>query len=1589
MSRKKEFLMADGNEELPRRKMKAVRQRCKILEEDLVEPNWRNRDFCHMSKAMSVKALHDSVRDEDTIFFGLSSAENKSDFKLGLCSGNSQRLRRPLSHGMVTTHPVSSNDRLRNKPAVTPSADMDSKITEDIDEALGIAICNLSHLHDANEMLKYLELKVKQNGDKVAETADRKFDELIASLLSRKKKICADLVKSINNYSAGIAKAKEVIEEKKNCLIGVVRIAKELKVTPSVRAYCDLAQVIYNLKLPIDDELSIVNSLEEKISPRFFLNTDEITSLLKNMGRIEWGPAGHEDNGQHTHILDDKEEIRDCDSQSSVQNIFPACNRESKIKALANKLSVHKEVGNTQVEETLPMIHKQSIPVLPKTPSSPDVIIEEIFEDDLETFPTEYRADEQRKTLFEKETPFQHKAGLTELVFVTHVINPCHFYVQRYSQKREAGVLEKKLKKYCDKSSSVLPSDVLELGARAFIKSKETGMWCRGTITDLIPLKSENERESCDPIRYKVCDIALLEVFLLDFGSSIVLIFSGYVPAERPQPATLQTIETDDMSLFIRKPDENVEAELAAVPPLAVRCSLKDVVPKNESKGWGEKANTTFLGMVNNKTVLMTIFREEDGVLIVDLKKPPFNNICSNMPLSLKDALVFLDLARYRSQLPSRLENNAILKYSPPKLPQESEGIYVIVCHINSPGDFYLQLRESPDFLALSKKIQEEYKQDYGKNMQIAHPVEGQACVAKQEDGNWYRAQIIGLPGHREVTVKYVDYGNIANLTCKDIRRVKKEFLSFPEKAIRCRLAYIEPYKGANEWSREAKERFEEMTEDKLTVCSVVEILDNILSVELFDSSAVDGRRCSINCQLVKEDLASNLPGYVESTAVGPNEIWNVPIEEIPKTLEALNPVDMESTDEADLRLLCNQQLQVRVCHVVSPSKIFVRWLSSECVLKSLQEKMAAIYKEFQPQVVKWESGMHCAVYVCDLKQWQRGQISRIVSGTSAEVMLYDSGAEKTVNISCLRKLEESMKIIRTLAIECSLADIRPTGGSAQWTATACECLSYYLTGAEVKIAVQESNGACALPVKILCKDETGELVDISEHLIKKGLASRNRRTDKTDVACSVSKEHLKVHLKQENTQLDSCNSKTVCARDSPAPEESITVLELEQIPCKTYNSLLHSGVDEVYKSPVIPEAKIFQAIVSSVGYDGTIYIIPKSSEIVLNKLMTEIQSKFKCLGLLQPYCWKKGEACVVRGSDTMWYRGKIVELCGSTLQVQYIDHGCIERIPQCHLYPTTLYTDIPPFCIPCQLYKTIPIGNFWQQDAVDCLQGLLTNEEVQIHVQELPDNPWGKLSISLYFGGMSLSSFMAYQKYCVTEDCQDMKELELLEDVAVAPSYKLPPLPLPGDTFPVRVTHLVNPKEVYICFDPSKNLMKQPATGGDASCDLGLECLDEALKWCNKSVNSFPLLTHFQTEMPCLVEYQDGLWYRAKLLSVMKSDPVKILVQFVDYGNFSVVPSSRLRHIPYHLLKYPVQAVRALLAGFKPALYDRNVERIPYSPEWSVEALWAMIECIEGKQLSASIVALAPEVTISLYEDDKNLVHMKLVEMGLADLDE
>ncbi|KAM4860256.1 RING finger protein 17 isoform 2-T2 [Thomomys bottae] len=1447
----------------------------------------------------------------------------------------------------------------------------ETKTTEEIDEALKIAGYNFEQLNISIKMLEQTQSQTKKEKDRLIEVVEKQFDKLFASLDSRKKKLCEELVRNTDDYLSNLVLTKNYLEEKKNDLDAAMKIARELKSAPSLRTYCDLTQIIRTLKLTLESELSQLNSLKPRNPPRLNMNCSEIICMLNNMGKIEF-------------------EVPTNDIYSEEKKIPPQ-------------------------EEMATVTSPKMVAVLPQIGSTPDVIIEEIIEESC--FTDDFvETNSYPKEPHQKESPIPtgSKAGYPELVFVSHVIHPCHFYIRKYSQLKDATVLEKKVNQICNTSLHLDLSDTLELGARIFINSIENGMWCRGTITELIPIKSKNTRKPCSPTKFSVHEVALIQIFMVDFGNSEVLIVRGVGDTYmRPEHVTAQHITVNDLCLVLRKYELHNEELLKDILPLAHSCSLKDIVPHNSSEGWEEEAKVEFLKMVNNKAVLMKVFREENNVLIVDLQKPPTNKISSDMPVSLRDALVFMELARFRSQSPrSHNEKNMTLPYHPPILPKEMTDVSVMVCHINSPADFYLQLIENFDFLFLLKTIEDFYKDEDGESLEILCPVQDQACVAKFEDGVWYRAKVTGLPGHREVEVKYVDFGNTAKVTLREMRKIKDEFLNTPEKAIKCKLAYIEPCKGTAQWSKKAKEKFEEKTQDKFMTCSVIKILeDNVLLVELFNSCCAPGIiPTSVNDQLVKEGLASYEAGYaLKDNSRKHTEVWDPSPEEIiSNEVNSLSPVPVKSLPNENFQSFYNKELPVHICNVVSPEKIYVQWLLTENLLNSLEEKMIATYENSEWEPTKWESDMHCAVKVPEKNQWRRGQIIRMVTDTLVEVLLYDVGVELLVNINCLRELQEELKMMGRLSLECSLVDIRPTGGSDKWTATACDCLSLYLTGAIATIILQENHTTWPLPVKIYCRDEKGDRVDVSKYLIKKGLALRERRTSKSDYNHS-SEKSLEVPLEQGDSAITECN-KINFDPDKKAVDK-ISEHKISEVKEK----MPETRITGCYKPPTIPNTEVFEAIVSCIGDDGTIFVVPKSSEMELIKMMNEIQSNLKCLGLLEPYCWKKGEPCAVRGSDTMWYRGKVMEVVGGTVRVQYLDHGFTEKIPQCHLYPILLYPDTPQFCIPCRLFQTVPVGNVWQPDAIELLKELLSKREVDLHVVELPENPWKELSVHLYFDGMSLSHFMALHKYCTFEHSEEIfkekptdyntkyeeekweikfEELLLSEtETSVLPPFLSSSLPPPEELYPVQVKHVVSPNEVYICLDSVENgnqFSHRNDTGDSkVSGESKPESLEEALRRFNKSVETFPPLTDFRTEMPCLAKYTDGLWYRAKIVSIKEFNPLSVLVQFVDYGSTEKLAVNRMRQIPLHLMQYPARAIKVLLAGFKPPLKDSGKTRIPYCPQWSMEALWAMIDCLQGKRLYASSMAPAPEQTVTLYEDEQYPVHLALVEMGLADPDE
>ncbi|KAB5576782.1 hypothetical protein PHYPO_G00202460 [Pangasianodon hypophthalmus] len=163
-------------------------------------------------------------------------------------------------------------------------------------------------------------------------------------------------------------------------------------------------------------------------------------------------------------------------------------------------------------------------------------------------------------------------------------------------------------------------------------------------------------------------------------------------------------------------------------------------------------------------------------------------------------------------------------------------------------------------------------------------------------------------------------------------------------------------------------------------------------------------------------------------------------------------------------------------------------------------------------------------------------------------------------------------------------------------------------------------------------------------------------------------------------------------------------------------------------------------------------------------------------------------------------------------------------------------------------------------------------------------------------------------------------------------------------------------------------------------------ESLDEALSQVNSDIDSLPLLTDFPIEGPCLAEYSDGKYYRAKLLGFSELNPsIQLLVRHVDFGSDDILPLCKLRCLPKALLRFPCEAVCVQLAGFKPPHLCQETERIPYRPEWSMKAMLEMIDLLHGK-LRSVVTAVEPQPTVLLYNADGTLVHTPLVEKGLAD---
>ncbi|KAM6970584.1 RING finger protein 17 [Aplochiton taeniatus] len=1426
------------------------------------------------------------------------------------------------------------------------------KAEKAVEEALAQASENMAKLENIHQTLVMgLTVQVKREKARllmeINETMDRAF-----SVLQKRKGVLLSELSNMEQYFPSSGKELGRVEDRKKSLEIAMQKARQVRQFPSLESYCNLDKVLETLQAPVDVQSFDMSCLSLGCGLSL---TKEPVRPQQQCGPSRTGhpPPNH------------------CDSLPSRQ--------EHKWSPRASSQGPPTELD----------YH------CPAADSGPNVIIEEIIEGEQDqalpppqTTPTNEKQTLQRRKNTQRDgTPYQGKGW----VLVMHVVNPNHFYVGYVSERKESVLLSRKINDLCSGDRGLFSrNDTVAKGSVIFVKWK-AGVWCRATLTEVFQSGPLEAVPSCP-----VTQLARIRVFFMDYG------YSKDITLQSENKSPDQFVQS--LNQLMRRVDVAVQSELRRSPPQAVKCSLKDIVPSDLAKGWTVEAQNAFRQVVGTAAVEMQVFGQETDCLLVDLKKAPMDRCASDMPVSLRDYLLFLEVARL--YFPMAWNTEAVqcdrrpLLFYPPVFPHVHTELNAVVSHINTPSDFYIQLVDNMEILLLTSKLQDCYnsaavQRGGDQGLEVYCPVLEQAVVACY-DKVWYRAQVMGHCGGRKVEVLFVDTGNRKVLSVYDLRKIRDEFFALPAMAIKCCL--VDVVRLAT-WTEACIERFKSLADQRLVMAVATGTVQAgmPLPVRLFESGESSGPPANIGKLLVKDSLASF------KTGVGPQEappvdaaVWDAAVWDPPVgglcagDQDAVGPSSGDTGPEdqpaepaefqPQLRLPGNlEDLKVRVTQVTSPGSFHVQLAHADPQLKRLCEMLKQEYARSEPQAVDWKADMYCAASVNGV--WERGQLDAAVTASNiAEVVRCDFGNTVKLHVDNLRPLLPGLE--GSLALKCALSDIRPAGGRATWTATACDFISYYLTGATAIMTIKEGTEQRPVPVSLFCSNFAGQDVSITDFLVSKGLALKMRKKRESPVP----------HL--EETAGEPLGDELHKAHPRDSTDARPALLPTPSKPAPRTNPALEKVKTQPYSPPELPSLGWGKMTISAIGDDGIVYGMTRQAEQQFELLRERLQQQMKTLPRHKPYTWKSVLGCVVMGPDMLWYRGQVMEFIGGQVKVRYVDQGLVESIPVCHVYPKVLCDDVPQLCVPCQLHGVIPVGKSWQWDAVALLKELLLTRRVDVQFMDLPSDSRGCVTVQISLDAMPLSRIMIHhqhasadpsaltqEEYVLTSLAPDLDDWDidtegLLELEPVLGVFTYPTLPEEGEPFPVQIKHLRTPTEVFL----------YPLKGSDDSEVNGVG-LEEALTRVNDNRDSLQLLSDFPIEAPCLAEYIDGKYYRAKLLGFSGLNPVKLLIRHVDFGSDDTLPINKLRQIPAHLLLYPCKALKVRVAGFSAPRVSLEQELLPYSPEWSMKAALEMLDLLHGN-ITASVAAREPDLAVFLFDDSGALVHLPLVEKGLADFE-
>ncbi|XP_067155661.1 tudor domain-containing protein 1 [Apteryx mantelli] len=638
---------------------------------------------------------------------------------------------------------------------------------------------------------------------------------------------------------------------------------------------------------------------------------------------------------------------------------------------------------------------------------------------------------------------------------VSHVQTPENFFCQQMHNGHRLAELQVSLGEYCDKIPSI-PDFRPAVGNVCCAQFTEDNLWYRAAV-----------------LAYTSEDTVL--VGYIDYGNFEVLRLTRLRP-------------------MIRR--------LMDFPVQAIRCTLAGVKPLMGA--WTSEAISLMKQLVQDKVLTVKVVDKKSNssvVELVDASVTPVKNISSYLiekgcaAEEAKMALPAIEMRAVKEEANEDTASKNVWMWSKLTLKQTVD---VIVCTLYNPGEFYCQISNSSELLALNSlnKSLSEYCQNTPPS--VFKPKNGEPCCAFfSADGNWYRALVQNVTSDGAVKVCFVDYGNVEEVPLDKIRQISSSFLKLPFQGIKCWLSGIKPVNS--NWIPEATARFHMYAAGIKLQARVVSFSRDGAGVELIDNST--GCPKVINEMLTCEQLA--VKEVLQDKNRCPNKF-----------------VDKKETSHGQwksVELAIDETLSVCVTEVVSPDLFYAVPIQTRdqetphTQLVDLEEYCKSCKKQpFKPKV-----GEVCCAKFSGDGRWYRALVLK-VSQSLVKVLYADYGNTETLPLSSVLPITDSYLKLPFQIIKCSLAGIQ----KAAWPPLLLDMLKEMLLNKYVTITVKGISGNVNLVI-VEKLSENGSL-NVADKLVMEGLvkycSTENSRAlrqgcgSETKCCCAELRMQLKKH---------------------------------------------------------------------------------------------------------------------------------------------------------------------------------------------------------------------------------------------------------------------------------------------------------------------------------------------------------------------------------------------------------------------------------------------------------------------------------------------